>query len=232
LSGSFRCTLAVIVRNEIIGARGTFHRIPWAKFDQAVVVDGNSNDGTAEFYRENGITVITQTRPGLGAAMMDARHVCETDAIVFFHPDGNEDPADTVTIRDLLADNRDFVVASRMIKGSWNEEDEKIFKTRKWANQGFALIANVIWGRKGNRTSDVTNGLRGIRVDAWDRLKLTSTDCTLDFQMVIRALRTRVPITEFPTREGHRIAGATNFASVDTGLKELKLIARELVRRD
>jgi hypothetical protein len=229
---NFSCTLAVLVRNEIIGARGTFDRIPWSRFEQTFVVDARSTDGTPEFYTEKGIRVITQTRPGLGAAMIDGRNACETDAIVFFHPDGNEDAADTVTIRDHLAGGKEFVVASRMIKGSYNEEDEKIFKTRKWANNGFALLANVLWGRRGNRTSDVTNGLRGIRVDTWDRLGLTSTDCTMDFQMVIRALRKRVPITEFPTREGHRIAGATNFASLDTGLKELKLIMNELMRRD
>lgn len=229
---NFRCTLAVLVRNEIIGARGTFDRIPWDRFEQTFVVDGNSNDGTVEFYREKGIRVVQQSRPGLGAAMLESRDLCETDAVVFFHPDGNEEAADTVKIRELLAAGNEFVVASRMIQGSWNEEDEKIFKTRKWANQGFALIANTLWGRGGNRTTDVTNGLRGIRVDAWDRMGLTSTDCTMDFQMVIRALRKRVPITEFPTREGHRIAGATNFASVDTGIKELKLILRELARRN
>lgn len=231
MANPFSCTLAVLVRNEIIGSRALFDRIPWSAFEQAMVIDGRSNDGTPEFFREKGIEVVTQSAPGLGAAMIEARQHCTTDAIIFFHPDGNEDPADILRIRELLAAGRDFVVASRMIEGSWNEEDEKVFRTRKWANQGFALLANVFWGRKGNRTTDVTNGMRGIRIAAWDRLGLTSTDCTMDYQMVIRALKKQVPITEIPTREGHRIAGATNFASIDTGVKEVKLILRELTRR-
>lgn len=230
-NSDFRCTLAVLVRNEIIGSRALFDRIPWSSFEQTLVVDGRSNDGTPEFFREKGVAVITQSSPGLGAAMIEARAHCETDGIVFFHPDGNEDPGDLVAIRDLLAAGKEFVVASRMIEGSYNEEDEKVFKTRKWANQSFALVANVLWGRRGNRTTDVTNGMRGIRTETWDRLGLTSTDCTMDYQMVIRALKKGVPITELPTREGNRIAGATNFASVDTGIKEVKLILRELVRR-
>lgn len=228
---SFSCTLAVLVRNEIVGSRAMYDRIPWKEFEQVLVVDGKSNDGTREFFEERGVPVVVQTRPGLGAAMLEARSHCTTDAIVFFHPDGNEDPGDLLRIRTLLSDGKQFVVASRMIEGSYNEEDEKIIRMRKWANKGFALIANLLWGRGGNRTTDVTNGLRGIRLAAWDRMKLTSTDCTMDYQMVIRALKTRIPIHEFPTREGHRIAGATNFASFDTGLAELKLIWRELTRR-
>ena len=51
----------------------------------------------------------------------------------------------------------------------------------------------------------------------------------LDYQMVVRALKYRVTITEFPTREGQRLDGATNFASWSTGVAELKLIWREML---
>jgi hypothetical protein len=40
-------------------------------------------------------------------------------------------------------------------------------------------------------------------------------------------LKLGIPITEFPTIEGHRIAGATHFASIPTGIAELKLVWRE-----
>jgi hypothetical protein len=209
-----------------------FASIPWNRFDHSIVIDANSSDGTREFYEQQGLRVHVQRKSGLGAAMLEARELCETDALVFFHPDGNEDPADIAVIRDLLASGHDFVVASRMIKGSVNEEEGQLLKPRKWANLGFALIANTLWGCDGNRTTDVTNGMRGMRCSAWDRAGLTSTDCTMDFQMIIRALKVRITITEIPTREGRRIAGATNFASFDTGMKELKLIVRELKRPD
>ena len=93
------------------------------------------------------------------------------------------------------------------------------------------MLANLLWGSARNRTTDVTNGLRGIRCAAWDALEPDSEDLTMDFQMVIRALKRGVTITEFPTREGERIAGATNFASLDTGIAELRLVLRELLRR-
>jgi hypothetical protein len=45
---------------------------------------------------------------------------------------------------------------------------------------------------------------------------------------VIRALKVGVPITEFPTREGQRVDGQTHFASIPTGIAELKLLGREI----
>lgn len=203
-------------------------RIPWAGFTEAFVVDGNSGDGTRGVFEERGIQVFCQTKPGLGAAMLEARSHCGTDGLVFFHPDGNEDPADLMVIRAFLATGRSFVVASRMIQGAFNEEDTHLFRPRKWANRLLGFTANRLWGSRKNRTSDVTNGLRGITCAAWDAMGLDSTDLTMDFQMVIRALKRNIVITEFPTREGERIAGATNFKSVDTGIAELKLIWREL----
>jgi hypothetical protein len=226
--GKIECTLAVLVRNEIAGSQALFDRIPWRDFEQRFVIDGHSTDGTKEFYEKKGIPVHLQPEPGLGAAMLEARRRCETGALVFFHPDGNEDPADLLTLRDRLGTGEPFVVASRMIRGAVNEEDARLFRPRKWANRGLALLANLFWGSRANRATDVTNGLRGIACDAWDRMAVDAKDCTMDFQMIIRALKHAVPISEFPTREGHRIGGQTNFASFQTGVAELKLLLREL----
>lgn len=207
-----------------------FDQIPWAGFEECFAVDGHSTDGTREYLEQQGVRMICQKQRGLGAAMIEARQNCSTDAIVFFHPDGNEDPNDLLIIRAFLASGRSFVVASRMIQGAVNEEDVNWIRPRKWANRSLGLIANILWGRKKNRTSDVTNGLRGITCRTWDLLGPDATDLTMDFQMVIRALKRNVVITEFPTREGSRLAGATNFKSMHTGIAELKLIWRELLR--
>jgi glycosyltransferase involved in cell wall biosynthesis len=220
----------VLVRNEVVGSEAMAGRIPWNGFEEAFIVDGNSTDGTREVFEARGMRIIRQSQPGLGAAMIEARRHTTTDGLVFFHPDGNEDPADLMVIRMFLATGRSFVVASRMIQGAVNEEDAHFLKPRKWANQSLALAANLLWGRRKNRSSDVTNGLRGLTCAAWDKMELDATDLTMDFQMVIRALKKDIVITEFPTREGSRIAGATNFKSIDTGIREAKLIWRELRR--
>ncbi len=226
-SGTRSVTLVFITRNEAQGLRAILPRTPVGLFQDCFAVDGHSTDATGELFHAAGIPVHQQVQRGLGAAMLEARQFVRTDAFVFFHPDGNENPADLPRMRDLLVNGAEFVVASRMRAGAVNEEDSQWLKPRKWANQGFALAANLLFGRDGNRTSDVTNGFRGISCAAFDRMRLTSRDLTMDYQMIIRALKLGIRITEFPTAEGQRIGGQTNFSSIPTGIAELKLLARE-----
>jgi hypothetical protein len=221
-------TLVVLVRNEEVGLRAVMPRAPLDLFDDCFAIDGNSADKTVEVLGSFGVKVYPQVERGLGAAMLEARARVRTDAFIFFHPDGNEDPTDLPRMADLLRAGHAFVVASRMIPGAWNEEDDKLLKWRKYANKGFALLANLFFAHGGNRTTDVTNGFRGITRAAWDQLNLSSHDLTMDYQMVIRALKVGVPITEFPTREGQRVDGDTHFASIPTGIAELKLLGREI----
>jgi glycosyltransferase involved in cell wall biosynthesis len=224
-----RVSLAILTLNEVEGSRVMFDRIPWDAVDEAIVVDGHSKDGTAEFFEDRGVRVVFQERRGLGEAMLTARQAITGDAIIFFHPDGNENPADISRFRPLLEDGYDFIIASRMIPGGYNEEDAKLIRIRKWANLGFAGIANVCWRRRGPYITDMMNGFRAITCTAWDRLQLDSRGCTIDYEMVIiRSFKARLNICEFPTREGDRIDGETRFRSISTGMSMLGLLRREL----
>lgn len=225
-----KISLAILTLNEIEGSQALFNKIPWNAVEEAVVIDGNSTDGTGDFFTDNGVRVVYQLAPGLGEAMFTARRAVTGDAIIFFHPDGNEDPVDIPRFRAYLEDGYDLVVASRMILGGFNEEDEKIIRKRKWANLGLALIANILWKRKGAYITDMVNGFRAITCKAFDRMNLDARGCTIDYQMIIHAMKAQMRISEFPTREGKRIAGETKFKSVPTGLHMLGLICDELLK--
>lgn len=224
-----KTSLVFITRNEIAGLRTMFDDVPGDVAYETFVVDGHSTDGTVEFFRERGIPVYPQVEKGLGAAMLEARTHARGEALVYFHPDGNEDPGVIPVFIERLEAGAQFIVASRMIPGARNEEDDKLLRWRKWANQGLALLANVLFARNDSRTTDITNGLRAVTCEAFDRMCLTSRDLTMDFQMVIRALKLGMKIDEFPTREGKRVGGATQFPSIPTGLKELGLVWKELI---
>jgi glycosyltransferase involved in cell wall biosynthesis len=222
-------SLVLVVRNEEAGLRAVLPKIQNDIFDDLLAIDGTSTDKSVELMESFGYKVYPQVERGLGAAMLEGRSYVKTHSFIYFHPDGNEDPADLPRMAQLLREGHQFVVASRMIRGAWNEEDDKVFKWRKYANQGFALLANLFFAHGGNRTSDVTHGFRGITCEAFDRMQLSSRDLTMDYQMVIRALKLGIKITEFPTHEWPRVDGATNFASIPTGIAELKLLWRELL---
>lgn len=221
--------LCIIVRNERRSAEVIFPRIPLESVDRCIVIDGHSTDGTREFFEEQGVLVFEQTLPGLGGATFAARQHSHCDAMIFFHPDGNEDPQDITKVANLLRQGHELVIPSRMIVGARNEEDGEIFKPRKWFNMALAWFVNFMWNDYSQFTTEIVQGFRGIQCETFDKLRLTRTDLTMDFHMVIRALKHKVKITEFPTIEGNRLFGETNFGSLSTGVKELSMLWEEIV---
>lgn len=224
----FKISLAIIVRNEKASSEVVFPKIPRKSVDEVYVIDGNSTDGTQAYYKKHKIPVYEQRVKGLGGATFEARKRCKTDAIIFFHPDGNENPKDIAKVADELRKGHAFVIPSRMMKGGFNEEDSQAFKPRKWANMSLTFIANFLWNKQHSYVTEIVQGFRGITCEAYDKLKLDKKDCTIDFQMVIRALKYTIPIYEFPTKEGKRLFGETNFKSLEIGILELKMLSREV----
>jgi glycosyltransferase involved in cell wall biosynthesis len=202
--------------------------LPLKSVDKVLVIDGNSTDGTQDFYKRKKVPVYTQTIPGLGGATFEARKHCNSDAMIFYHPDGNEEPADIAKVAELLRSGHKFVIPSRMIAGGRNEEDLETFRPRKWFNMSLAYFVNYLWNDYSIFNSEIVQGFRGIDVATFDKLRLNRTDLTMDFHMVIRALKYKVLITEFPTIEHDRLFGETNFSSLSTGWKELKMLYDEI----
>ena len=225
-----KITLVLLTMNELEGSKLMYDSIPWDQFEDALVLDGNSRDGTREFFESKRIRVVSQKKKGLGSAVIEAMDAAYGDAVVFFHPDGNMDPKDTLKFRPLFEQGYEFIVASRMIKGAYNEEDSNFLKPRKWANLFFAGIAALFWRKRGSyRGTDPVNGFRGVTKDAFKKMSIDAADCTVDYQMLIRSYKKDIKMIEFPTREGLRLAGDTKFTSISTGLKEVKMLLREII---
>ena len=144
-----RYALVIMIRNEIKGITQLFDQIPLDKFDEVIAIDGMSDDGSSEFLNDKGVNVITQTINGRGQAFRDAFNNTRSDTLVFFGPDGNEDPEDVAKfiLEFNLNKNAGMVVARRLGPESVNKEDYKLLKPRKWVNISFNIIANLFWNR-------------------------------------------------------------------------------------
>lgn len=229
-----RIALIVLTRNERACVEVVMPLVPppgpAAGYDEIAVVDGGSTDGTVEWFEQRGIRVIGQSRRGRGQAFQIAFEEVDADAYVFFSPDGNEDVADLPRFRPLLLAGNDLVIASRMMRGARNEEDDQVLRWRKWANNAFNLMANLACRRGGTYISDSINGYRAITRAAARRLRLDASDYTIEYQMTMRAMRAGLRIAEFPTAEGQRVAGETQARSIPTGIRFLKAFWREARR--
>jgi len=196
--------------------------------DEVFAVDGGSTDGTLEQYARYGIRVHRQRSRGRGEAIRIACDSTNADCLVYFSPDGNEDWRDIARFRNYFEQGFEFVIASRMMAGAYNEEDSSWLRPRKWANNAFNWAANAFFNRGGAYVTDSINGFRGIRRDLLADLALDATGFTIEYQMSIRAMRRGVKIAEFPTHESPRIAGSTKAHSIPTGLRFLKCLWDEL----
>lgn len=223
-----KTTLVILTKNEIEGVTAVVPKIPREAVDEIIAVDGGSTDGTREAFESMGIKVLPQTSPGRGEAFRLAVEKSEGDVLIFFSPDGNEDPNDIPKFKKYFEEGADVVIASRMMKGAHNEEDESTFPIRKWVNQAFGLFANIFWNHSGKFVSDTINGYRAIRKEVFKELGLDGPGYTIEYQMSIRSMKNRKKIAEFPTYESERI-GPGGSPSMSTGIAFIKCLWREIL---
>ena len=224
-----KISLVILTLNEIEGLKLLFDKILFDAVDEVLAIDGGSNDGTLEFFRQHDVPFYVQEVKGRGEAFRLAFEKASGEALLFFSPDGNEDPDDISKFRPLLEEGNDLVIATRMVEKAHNEEDEQWLKWRKWANNLFNFVANMTWNRK-QYVTDTINGYRAITRKAWGLLSLDGPGYTIEYQSSIRSFKRGLKIAEFPTYEASRIDNRTGSPSIATGLAFVKLYFSELCK--
>ena len=223
--------LCLITWNELEGCKHDVPLIDRSQFDQVYCIDGGSTDGTVEYLQEQGIEVYRQTAKGLNQACKDGANFCKCDAFVFFHPKGSIPVEDTYKFRELYEQGYEFIVGSRMMKESHNEEDDKLLKPRKWFVLGLGLAAKILFKKEGNTIWDSLHGFRGMTVEAVKKCDIADMSPSVDIEMVCRSYKLKLKRIEFPTTERPRIAGETHFKAFSTGKKLLKYLFWEIGRK-
>ena len=214
-------TLLILTYNEIEGSKSLYNKIPFDLFEEVVIVDGNSSDGTIEFWKEKNHEVYIQKIPGRGAAFVEGVEITKGENMVFFSPDGNENPLDIPKILEHL-ENNDLVIATRFGKGG-KSEDATWF--RRFGNKMFTFMVNLFFKAK---VTDAVNGFRGIKRDKFLKLNLPPSRFEIEFQMTSRAGKLKYKIKEIPTFEGDRIGGYSKAGSFSVGFSYIKVLIKEI----
>ena len=225
-----KISLIILTLNEISGLKQIMQQIPEEAVEEVLAIDGGSTDGSVEYLKAVGIQVFNQENPGRGEAFKVAFDVSKGDALIFFSPDGNESPSDIPKFRPLLEKGAAIVIATRMVVGARNEEDDSVLPLRKWVNQCFTLVSNIVWNRN-SYVTDAINGFRAITRDAWNQLNPDESGYTIEYQTTIRAFKNSLSIMEFPTFEGDRIGDKKGSPSFSTGLAFVQLFFKEIVSK-
>ena len=219
-------TLVLLVLNEIDGLRAVWDQLPIRQFARTVAVDGGSTDGSRAFLAERGIPILDQSIAGRGVAFRVALEASDTARLVFYSPDGNEDPADIERLDDLVRDGADLAIASRFARGAVNEEHDWL-RPRARVNQALTWVANRLF-HDGPFVTDTINGFRALPRHRLAELATTVKRFPIEYQISIRAMTRGWRIEEIATHEGQRSGGESKALSWPVGKDHIKVLLSEL----
>lgn len=106
-----RVTVVLPCLNEAESLPGVLALMPEGY--QALVVDNNSTDGTAEVARRCGAQVVFESRPGYGAAVHAGMVAAATPIVAVLDGDGSMDPRELPKLVDELRRGADMAVGRR-----------------------------------------------------------------------------------------------------------------------
>tara|TARA_B100000575_G_C23131652_1_gene656516 strand:+ start:724 stop:1428 length:705 start_codon:yes stop_codon:yes gene_type:complete len=155
-------TLLLPTFNEIDGFRNIFPKVNKELFDDILVVDGGSKDGTVEFAFENNIRIMTQLRSGLSEAVIDAIDTIKTDYVIEFSMDGNCLPELLEPLVSELKNDNDMVIVSRYLPPAKSYDDNFITAI---GNYFFSSVINAMGKPK---ITDSLGMYRGFKVSIVD----------------------------------------------------------------
>lgn len=214
--------LIILTLNEIEAVKQLFKKIPFKIFDEYFVVDGGSSDGTIEFFRQRGIKVYLQDKPGHGEAYKFGVNKAKSEVIVFFSGDGNEIPEDIPKMLKEIKKGYDLVIASRFMKGAKTLDAGT---GRRFGNRFFTFMVNFFWG---GSVTDVFNAFRAVNKKAVEKLNLQSSFFDTELEMIAKALKQGYRIKEFPTLEIKRLGGEAKLQTWRDGFMNLDRLSKEL----
>lgn len=219
--------LVLLVKNELEPMKEVLPQVDTTIFDDLLCMDGHSTDGSVEFLQSLGIRVVQQKEMGRGKAVIEAIEHTDVDALLFFSPDGNEDPSDLPHLIDtMMTNNADLVIASRFAEGSVSDDSDDPYRIRRAGNMFFSRLARLFWGGK---VTDAINGYRLIKRNLLKQLNQDAQGYNIEIQQTIRCLKLKKRVVEIPTIELERVGPAKQSPTLKMGSQFTRVILTELL---
>lgn len=220
-----RISVVMPALNEAENLPFVFERLP--DIYELIVVDGASSDGTAAAARALApfARVIQQPGRGKGDALAAGFAVATGDIIVTLDADGSTDPAEIPRFVTSLLLGADFVKGSRFVAGGGSTD---ITRLRRFGARSLTLLVNLLY-----RTAytDLCYGYNAFWRDCLGHLTITSSGFEVETLMNIKVATAGLVVAEVASIEGARLNGESHLHVVSDGLRVLRTILRERVRR-
>lgn len=226
-------TVIMGVLNEIDGLRWFMPQLKKEWYDELILVDGGSTDGTIEYCRENGFLIFSQSKKGLPNAYDEAYEKSTKGIVVMITPDGNSLPEKIPELVAKIREGYDMAIGSRYLGFARSYDDDVWTGFGNWM---FTKMINVMFGA---HYTDTLVGLRGFRRDAIEKMRLYRQEdqgwirrriyLTNSWETCssIRAAKLKLKVAEVPADEPKRIGGVRKMTVIGNGLTTLIQVLHE-----
>ena len=227
-------SLLVMTLNEIEGMQAIMPRVDSRLFEQIIVVDGGSTDGTIEWSQENGYEVYVQKQKGFRHAYSEVWPLVRGDVVITFSPDGNSVPELLPDLINKYKEGYDMVIVSRYLDDAESEDDDIITSFGNWL---FTNTVNIL--HRGHYT-DAMVIYRAYRRDLIEQLDLDNDDAyrlpekmfrtkiSWEPLLSVRAAKAKLRLGEIPGDEPARIGGERKLQILKWGAAYYFQFIREL----
>ena len=216
-----KVSLIIFTWNEIDGMKVIMPQIKKEWYDELIIVDGGSTDGTIEYAKEHGYYIFVQKGKGSGAAFMESVEKATGDIIIIFSPDGNSAPERIPPLIEKMKEDYDLVIVSRYLDWAKSYDDDFI---TAFGNSIFTKLVNILFGSK---ITDLLVMYRGFKKNLVKDLEINTKTSSWGSQLLLRAIKRNLKIGEIPGDEPPRIGGIRKMRPLKNVSVELFMIIKE-----
>jgi hypothetical protein len=184
---------------------------------EVIVADNDSEDGSGALAEVAGATVVREPRRGYGSAYLAGFAAARGKYIITADADQTYDFAEIPRFVEQLESGADMVIGNRMnniLPGAMP------WLHRYIGNPVLSGFLNLLY-RSG--IHDAHCGMRALRRDTLPVLRLRSTGMEFASEMVVRAVKEKLKVTEFDIDYRPRM-GDSKLSSFRDGWRHLKLL--------
>src|SRR5919197_247958 len=183
---------------------------------EVIVVNNGSTDGSGALARAAGAFVVDEPRRGYGSAYLAGLEVARGDYIVMVDADLTYDFREIPRFVGALDDGAQLVIGNRMqsIRPG----------AMPWLSRlGNPLLSGFLNVLHRTNVRDVHCGMRALRREVLSLLNLRTVGMEFASEMVIRATRERLDVSELPI-ELHPRVGTSKLSPFRDGWRHLRVI--------
>jgi hypothetical protein len=213
-------TLSVVIPtwNEAANIGPVLNQL--AGFDDVVLVDAFSEDGTVDIARRvrPDLQLVQRKARGKGDALRAGFAAASGDVIVIMDADGSMDAGEIDVFLSMIALGFDLVKGSRLACGGGSHD---LTLVRHLGNAALCKLANALFR---TQWTDLCYGYLAFRRDCLPRLALNADGFEIESQILAHAALAGLRIAEIPSIEMPRLSGESHLNARRDGTRILKTI--------